>query len=97
MPINPAAVRPCEVPLNSLLLSYKDGDGFADCYVAEVAGAITQEAFVEAFYFGSAVVPRPSKGARNRRMGRVFHALLGFHRLYSRLLLLAASKRVRSA
>ncbi|MFN0303289.1 MAG: hypothetical protein ACKVQU_23355, partial [Burkholderiales bacterium] len=50
MPINPAAVRPCEVPLSSLLRRYKDGDGFADCYVAEVAGAITQEAFVEAFY-----------------------------------------------
>jgi hypothetical protein len=30
-------------------------------------------------------------------MGWAFHALLGFHRLYSRLLLLAASRRVGQA
>lgn len=46
-------------------------------------------------YFGSAVVPRAVAGARKPSMGWVFHALLGFHRLYSRLLLRAASRRVR--
>lgn len=40
-------------------------------------------------YFGSAVV-----GARQ---GRVFHALLGFHKLYSRILLRAAVARVLRA
>lgn len=169
-------VHPCEVPLNSLLRSYSDGDGFADCYVAEVPGNVTQQAFVAAFYtsplfkverailkylaarpasdadatqlslgeaatfsawrvegqspsellladftgrtrswlmatpargtaqapcthlyFGSAVVPRRGKGGATSSMGWPFHALLGFHRLYSRLLLSAASKRVRSA
>jgi hypothetical protein len=173
------SIEPCEVPPNSLLRAYKAGAGFADCYVAEVQGAVTQAAFVEAFYttplfkiermllrylasnpasdadakqlaagkatkfsawrvekqspsellladftgrtrswlmaapvagpdqplrtrlyFGSAVVPRSGKAGRavqEPRMGWVFHALLGFHRLYSRLLLRAASGRVRGA
>lgn len=175
-------IQPCEVPPNSLLRAYKDGAGFTDCYVAEVAGGVTQEAFIEAFYttplfkierttlqylasrpatdadakqlaggtatkfsawtvegqspsellladftgrtrswlmaapvagsdqaqrtrlyFGSAVVPRSGKAGRagqageKPRMGWVFHALLGFHRLYSRLLLRAASRRIARA
>jgi hypothetical protein len=172
-------IQPCEVPPNSLLRAYKDGAGFADCYVAEVPGAVTQAAFIEAFYtsplfkiertllhylasrpatdadakqlaggkaskfsawrvegqsasellladftgrtrswlmaapvagpdqalktrlyFGSAVVPRSGKAGRaaqEPRMGWVFHALLGFHRLYSRLLLRAASRRLAQA
>lgn len=45
-------------------------------------------------YFGSAVVPLPSQGGQAQRMGWGFHALLGFHRLYSRLLLRAACQRV---
>jgi pyrimidine deaminase RibD-like protein len=171
-----SAVQPCEVPLNSLLRSYKDGAGYADCYVVEVPGSVTQEAFIEAFYtsplfkvertilkylvsrpasdseakqlaegratkfsawriegqspsellladftgrtrswlmavpvtgsvgaistrlyFGSAVVPHKSRPAQTPSMGWPFHALLGFHRLYSRLLLAAASRRVGSA
>ena len=52
-------------------------------------------------YFGSAVVPKRPHGAENAgkdagRMGFVFHALLGFHRLYSRLLLGSARARVLS-
>ena len=167
-------VQPCDVPLNSFLSRYKAGAGFADCYVTEVPGEITQAAFIEAFYtsplfkvertilkflvakpatdadarqlasgssttfsawsvedrslsellladlngytrswlmvspvgqnggspstllyFGSAVVPRQRAGAQKPSMGWLFHALLGFHRLYSRLLLRAASNRVR--
>lgn len=172
-------IYPCEVPSSSLLRAYKDGAGFADCYVTELRGEVTQEAFIEAFYtsplfkvertllqylaskpatdadakqlargtvtkfsawrverqspsellladftgrtrswlmaepveasdqppstrlyFGSAVVPRSSKAGRageKPRMGWQFHALLGFHRLYSRLLLRAASRRVGQA
>jgi hypothetical protein len=164
-------VQPCEVPPNTLLRPYKDGPGYADCYVTQAPGTITQKAFIEAFYisplfkiertllqvlaskpatdadamalangtatrfsawrveaqsatellladftgrtrswlmavpapltneppstllyFGSAVVPLSRQGAQS--MGWLFHALLGFHRLYSRLLLGAASKRV---
>ena len=164
-------VLACEVPLNSFLRQYKDGPGYADCYVTQVPGVTTQKAFIEAFYtsrlfkiertlphylaskpatdadakalagggatrfsawrveaqsatellladftgrtrswlmavpgpvgkdlpgtllyFGSAVVPLAGHGAQS--MGWVFHALLGFHRLYSRLLLRAAGHRI---
>lgn len=44
-------------------------------------------------YFGSAVVPlRAADGSQH--MGWLFHALLGFHRLYSRLLLRGALARL---
>lgn len=47
-------------------------------------------------YFGSAVVPGRRNGADEKpAMGFAFHALLGFHRLYSRLLLTAAAARSR--
>ena len=170
------SVQPCEIPLDSLLRAYQDSTGFTDCYVAEVPGAVTQEAFIEAFYtsplfkvertilrylaskpatdadakqlavgkaggfsawsvegqsasellladftgrtrswlmaapaagpdqplrtrlyFGSAVVPRAGKAGEKPRMGWIFHALPGFHRLYSRLLLRAASCRIGHA
>ena len=165
-------VQPCEVPTPSFLRKYKDGLGYADCCVTQVPCAVTQAAFIEAFYtsplfkiertllqvlaskpatdadakalaggtanrfsawrveaqsssellladftgrtrswlmaapaplgneapgtllyFGSAVVPLSRQGAQS--MGWLFHALLGFHRLYSRMLLRAASQRVR--
>ena len=41
--------------------------------------------------FGSAVVP-----GRGGRLGAGFHALLGFHKLYSRALLLSARRRLFS-
>lgn len=165
------SVQPCEVPANSLLRAYKNSAGFADCYVAEVPGTVTQAAFIVAFYtsplfkiertilqylasrpatdddakqlasgraktfsawcveiqspsellladftgrtrswlmaapaagpdqpprtrlyFGSAVVARARAGSQTPNMGWLFHALLGFHRIYSRLLLLSASR-----
>jgi hypothetical protein len=174
-PIAMTTARPCEVPLGTLLLKYKDGAGFADCYCTEVAGSVSQAAFVEAFYtsalfrverallqwlaskpstnaearqlatgatssfaawrvedrradellladvsgrtrswlmvaplepgssaartrlyFGSAIVPRRAAGSSPPRMGFAFHALLGFHKLYSRWLLQAASVRMRA-
>jgi hypothetical protein len=45
-------------------------------------------------YFGSAVVPRRRGASAKPRMGLLFHALLDFHRLYSRALLRAARKRL---
>lgn len=45
-------------------------------------------------YFGSAVVPVVDKRSGERRMGAVFHALLGFHRLYSHVLLRSAAARL---
>lgn len=45
-------------------------------------------------YFGSAVVPLRNKATGATRMGTGFHALLGFHKLYSRVLLGAARARL---
>jgi hypothetical protein len=44
--------------------------------------------------FGSAVLPQPGGPGHPPRMGWVFHALQGFHRLYARLLLGAARARL---
>jgi len=45
-------------------------------------------------YFGSAVVPRHRAGSGRAGLGPLFGALLGFHKLYSRLLLRAARSRL---
>jgi hypothetical protein len=45
-------------------------------------------------YFGSAVVPRRDPKTGQSSMGGMFSALLGFHRLYSRVLLSAARARL---
>lgn len=42
-------------------------------------------------YFGSGIVPRRDPKTGEQRMGPLFHALLGFHELYSRVLLRAAA------
>lgn len=165
------------VPEHTLLYRYGAPAGYADCYVAAVPGAVSQQDFITAFYtsplfkiertllqllasrpatdadvrqlaagrattfsawrveaqtdaellladvtghtrswlmattgatsaegaaspttllhFGSAVVPRAGRSGKPANMGWAFYALLGFHRLYSRLLLAAASRRLR--
>ena len=45
-------------------------------------------------YFGSAVKPMIDKQTGERKMGMLFTALLGFHKLYSRALLWSAKKRL---
>ena len=45
-------------------------------------------------YFGSAVVPLRPDGKKDRAFGMVFIALVGFHKIYARGLLLAASKNL---
>jgi hypothetical protein len=45
-------------------------------------------------YFGSAVVPVRDMASGQPRMGLLFKALLGFHKLYSRILLQAARSRL---
>jgi hypothetical protein len=47
--------------------------------------------------FGSAVLPASSQKSGPPRMGPVFRALLGFHKVYSRVLLGAARDRLVSA
>lgn len=45
-------------------------------------------------YFGSAVIPKSVTGSGQRSFGFAFHALFGFHQLYTRLLLGAALARL---
>lgn len=45
-------------------------------------------------FFGSAVVPIVDRRTGEARMGAGFRALLGFHKLYSRMLLRAAAARL---
>jgi hypothetical protein len=59
--------------------------------VAPLASADTQ---TTCLYFGSAVVPIVSRASGEARMGASFSALLGFHRVYSRVLLRAACARL---
>ena len=47
-------------------------------------------------YFGSAVVPTRDERSGETRLGPVFSGLLGFHRLYSKILLHAARSRLQS-
>ncbi len=44
-------------------------------------------------YFGSAVVPAPN-GSRKQRLGSPYDEMLGFHKLYSRILLRSARARL---
>ena len=46
-------------------------------------------------YFGSAVVPVRDRKTGRLGLGRTFDALLGFHKVYSRVLLSSAGRRVR--
>lgn len=163
-------IRKSSVPSDSLLGRYAASGAYADCYVTEVPGPVSQARFVEAFYttplfrierwllrlllsrpstdlqaqelatgqrttfaawsvesrtaselvlaagrtrswlmvepvgdgasggtrlsFGSVVVPSRSSADAPPRMGWVFTALLGFHKLYSRLLLQSARVRL---
>jgi len=61
-----------------------------------VAPAQGREAMTR-LYFGSAVVPMVNKRTGEARMGLAFRALLGFHRIYSRVLLGAARSRLQRA
>jgi hypothetical protein len=45
-------------------------------------------------YFGSAVVPERNAKTGQAKYGLGFHAMLGFHRLYSRALLRSAASRL---
>jgi len=45
-------------------------------------------------YFGSAVLPMRTAGSRDSHMGWRFRLLLGFHKVYSRVLLAAACRRL---
>jgi hypothetical protein len=165
-----ASIHACELPDDALLRKYLSEGVYADCWVTDIAGSVSQAAYVEAFYttavfklerlllswlvarpstdgqaaelacgarasfaawnveartpdqlllsdlrgrtrswlmsapasnhrsthlyFGSAVVPVVDRRSGEARMGAAFHALIGFHKLYSRVLLQAAAIRL---
>lgn len=166
------SIQACTLPSSALLRAYQVNGAFADCYTTVVAGTVTHQQFVAAFYssvvfkvergilkwavrrpstdaqakqlaaglidefaawrveqlaenqlllsdfrgrtrswlmvmpitvgasqatrlyFGSAVVPAKGRGVGAPSLGRVFHALLGFHKIYSMVLLRAAKGRL---
>jgi hypothetical protein len=55
---------------------------------------VTHEADKTQLMFGSVVVPEPAKGNKPPRLGPVFDTLLSAHKVYSRLLLSAAARRL---
>jgi hypothetical protein len=48
-------------------------------------------------FFGSAIVARQDRKTGQRRLSWTFRALLGFHRLYSKMLLSAARSRLEAS
>jgi len=45
-----AAVNEAELPPDALLRRYVGGRGYTDCFVTTVPGAVSQAAYIEAFY-----------------------------------------------
>ena len=75
---------------NQLLLS-DFRDRTRSWLMAEAAEGATR------LYFGSAVVPELDAETQEREMNKRFSLLLGFHRLYSRVLLSSAKRRLLRA
>ncbi|MFT5520094.1 MAG: hypothetical protein ACI9IA_000682 [Enterobacterales bacterium] len=65
----------------------------------KVSSNNSSNTFITHLYFGSAVVPKQNNVSKttNTHLGFLFTALLGFHKLYSILLLLSAKKRLLSS
>ena len=45
-------IRPCSLPADALLAKYAGAGAYTDCYVLDVAGAVSHADYVEAFYTG---------------------------------------------
>ncbi len=78
---------------DQLLLSDLRGRTRSWLMVAPVA---TRDGAGTRLYFGSAVVPGQEGGAGKPTLGPVFGALMGFHKVYSQVLLHAAKSRLSS-
>ena len=168
------SIRSCPLPDGSLLSTYRVNDAYTDCFACDVAGSVSHEQFVAAFYttfvfrlertilkwtvsksstdaqaqqlasgsldefaawhvekrclnqlllsdfrartrswlmvapitmdnvpgtrlyFGSAVVPVRNQKTGKAALGLVFRALLGFHKIYSVVLLRAAKSHLNA-
>jgi hypothetical protein len=73
-----AAIRPCELPACALLNLYASSGAYTDCYVTEIARAVSHAELVEAFYTSTVfklerlilrlLVSRPSTDAQARQL-----------------------------
>lgn len=79
---------------NQLLLADLRGRTRSWLMVAPVA---TRLSTGTRLYFGSAVIPVAGSGPAKPTLGVAFQALLGFHKIYSQLLLHAAKSRLTAA
>ena len=77
--------------VNQLLMCDFQGRTRSWLMVAPVDGG---GATTTRLYFGSAVVPSVNQATGEAGLGFAFRALLGFHKVYSRVLLSAASSRL---
>lgn len=76
---------------NQLLMC--DYTGNTRCWLMALPTGSIGEAATR-LYFGSAIVARRDSVTGAKSLGVVFRVLLGFHRLYSRVLLAAAASRL---
>ena len=77
---------------NQLLLTDIVGRTRSWLMLAPSAGEVRDRTVL---YFGSAVTPKVDTGSENSTLGPVFSSLIGFHKLYSVLLLRAARSRLQ--
>ena len=82
------AVWTIEVRGGDELLMHEDSGATRSWFKAEASAGGTT------LWFGSALVPRRRGPGGEPRFSWVFHALIGFHRWYSRALLNAAARRL---
>jgi hypothetical protein len=82
------AVWTLEAREHDELLMHEDSGATRSWFKAEPSAAGTT------LWFGSAIGPRRRGPGGEPRFSWVFHALLGFHRWYSRALLSAAARRL---
>ena len=72
--------RPCDLPTNALLRSYREAGAYTDCYAAEVRAHVSHAQYVEAFYTTFVfrtervllkwLVAKPSTDAEAHRLAR---------------------------
>jgi hypothetical protein len=76
---------------NQMIMSVGDGPirTWLMCCNSDISSGTTR------LYFGSAVLPTQHDAPRDHKMGRTFRILLGFHKQYSRVLLLSAKRKLQ--
>lgn len=72
------SIQPCPLPEHALLQVYARNGSYADCYATDIAGAVTHEQYVAAFYTTAVfklerlilkwAVARPSTDAQARQL-----------------------------